>query len=746
MNIGKIDSKGQTLIIVMLIAIVLLIMMLSLTSKVILNTSQNSLTYSGQIAFSAAQSGIQNGLSYIGKNEFASTTNPIPQPLPVSTAPINCSTGSIRTTPPKPTCTYNITPQNEALGTVNQGQSMAVNLQGSITAVHHSTTTTAYNGTLNAWKSTQPLPQNISNAGNTSYGSNEYIVGGLSGGTALNSVYETTMSQTGTTNWSNVSTLPTAVYNNSTVTNGSYIYSIGGVSQVRAVYYRYVCGWHYYSVYYYYNGQYYYYSYWYYTCQWEPYTYYYTSPTTNVYVSPLSNIGSWSQTSSLPQNMYHTSAVEYQNNIFLFGGRNYYGGALNTIYEANIEPGGGLSSWTQVGTMPQSLYGSGITVSISNGYAYLVGGNNGGGGSNSIYVYNLVTQSNCSSTNNTSITSLDVVSSGSGLSAGATKYVINGCNLGYLSPRIGDTPYFALSDQTRGWQAGWGGGWNSNVVTVNYQSWNNNQIVINQPYNNYGGNGGQWVWNQGDNMQIMVSNPQTGQYSYIGFSFPNTNTTYQGSVLPSQIQLVQQSTFPGGIYNEGIGILPDPANSGINYIYSFGGILNGQVSNSTYYATLNNMSSWQSTSTMIVPTSAMGYSIYTGAGASNLFSFGGYQNLVEYTSINAQVVNTSTTSTSSPFPDLLININSLITPSPPSTTTANYELQILTGTSTNQTMEVCLIQSQPTGSNAYIAIPANSTIAYITPLNSKMKITAYPTTLIPSGSNQIQSSDCNTIN
>jgi Tfp pilus assembly protein PilX len=609
-NIGKIDSKGQTLIIVMLIAIVLLIMMLSLTSKVILNTSQNSLTYSGQIAFSAAQSGIQNGLSYIGKNEFSSTTNPIPQPLPTSTAPINCSTGSIKTTPPKPTCTYNITPQNEALGTVNQGQSMAVNLQGSITAVHRSTTTTAYNGTLNAWKSTQSLPQNISNAGNTSYGSNEYIVGGLNGGTALNSVYETTMSQTGTTNWSNISTLPSPVYDNSTVTNGSYIYSIGGVSQVRAVYYRYVCGWHYYSGYYYYNGQYYYYSYWYYTCQWEPYTYYYTSPTTSVYVSSLSNIGSWSQTSSLPQNMYHASAVAYQNKIFLFGGRNYYGGALNTIYEANIEPGGGLSSWTQVGTMPQSLYGSGITISISNGYAYLVGGNNGGGGSNSIYVYDLVTQ----------------------------------------------------------------------------------------------------------------------------------------STLPSQIQLVQQATFPGGIYNEGIGILSDPANSGTNYIYSFGGILNGQVSNSTYYATLNNISSWQPTSTMIAATSAMGYSIYTGAGASNLFSFGGYQNFVEYTSINAQVVHIHTTSTHSPFPDLLININSLITPSPPSTTTANYELQILTGTATNQTMEVCLIQNQSTGSNSYIAIPANSTIAYITPLNSKMKITAYPTTLIPSGSNQIPSGDCNTIN
>ncbi|MHB8362525.1 MAG: Kelch repeat-containing protein [Patescibacteria group bacterium] len=637
MNIGKIDSKGQTLIIVMLIAIVLLIMMLSLTSKVILNTSQNSLTYSGQIAFSAAQSGIQNGLSYIGKNEFSSTTNPIPQPLPTSTAPINCSTGSIKTTPPKPTCTYNITPQNEASGTVNQGQSMAVNLQGSITAIHHSTTTTAYNGTLNAWKSTQSLPQNISNAGNTSYGSNEYIVGGLNGGTALNSVYETTMSQTGTTNWSNVSTLPNQVYDNSVVTNGSYIYSIGGMNNTYYTYSQYVYSWQQKPVYnYVYVCQwlpYWYYAWWspylqwggyYQSCSWQQqltwvwvysgswvsYTYHYTSPTTSVYVSSLSNIGSWSQTSSLPQNMYHASAVAYQNKIFLFGGRNYYGGALNTIYEANIEPGGGLSSWTQVGTMPQSLYGSGITISISNGYAYLVGGNNGGGGSNSIYVYDLVTQ----------------------------------------------------------------------------------------------------------------------------------------STLPSQIQLVQQATFPGGIYNEGIGILPDPANSGTNYIYSFGGILNGQVSNSTYYATLNNISSWQPTSTMIAATSAMGYSIYTGAGASNLFSFGGYQNFVEYTSINAQVVNIQTTSISSPFPDLLININSLINPSLSSTTTANYELQILTGTSTNQTMEVCLIQNQPTGSNSYIAIPANSTIAYITPLNSKMKITAYPTTLIPSGSNQIPSGDCNTIN
>ncbi len=744
MNIGKIDSKGQTLIIVMLIAIVLLIMMLSLTSKVILNTSQNSLTYSGQIAFSAAQSGIQNGLSYIGSNEFTSTTNPIPQPLPTPTVPTNCTTGNIKATPPKPTCTYNIVPQNEALGTVNQGQSMAINLQGSITSTSHTTTTTTYNGTLNHWTSqgTQSLPQDVSNAGNTSYGSNEYMIGGLNGSTALSSVYETTMSQTGTTNWSNVSNLPSAVYDNSVVTNGSYIYSIGGVNSSYTVSGRYVCGWklvyvHTNLV----NGY-----WWEYTCQWESYTYYYSSPTTNVYVAPLSNIASWSQTSSLPQNVYHASAVEYQNNIFLFGGRNSQGSPLNTIYEANIEPGGGLSSWTQVGTIPQSLYGSGITVSVSNGYAYIVGGNNGGGGSNSIYVYNLVAQPNCTSSTNTSITSLDVVSSGSGGSAGNTEYIINGCNLGYLSPRIGDSPYFSLFDQTRGWMAGWEGGQYVNVVTVDYQSWNNSQIIINHPYANYGGDYGSWVWNQGDNMQIMVTNPQTGQISYIGFSFPSSNTTYQGTVLPSQIQMVQQSTFPGGIYNEGIGILPDPADAGTNYLYSFGGILNGQVSNSTYYSTLSNLSSWQPTTTMLAPTSAMGYSVYTGSGASDLFSFGGYQDLVEYTSINAQVTTTASSSTHSSFPDLLININSLITPSSPNITTANYELQILTGASANQTMEVCLIQNQPTGSYSYIAIPANSTIAYITPLNSKMKITAYPSTLIPSGSTQIPAGDCNSIN
>ncbi len=744
MNIGKIDSKGQTLIIVMLIAIVLLIMMLSLTSKVILNTSQNSLTYSGQIAFSAAQSGIQNGLSYIGNNEFTSTTNPTPNPLPSPTAPTNCSTGSIKATPPKPTCTYNITPQNEALGTVNQGQSMAVNLQGSITSTSHSSTTTASNGTLNTWttQGAQTLPQNISNAGNTSYGSNEYIVGGLNGGTALSSVYETTMSQTGTTNWSSVSTLPGAVYDNSVVTNGAYIYSVGGMGITTVSGSSCRWGWktvpvHTNLV----NGVWPEYGCWPYS-----YTYTYPSPTTNVYVSSLSNIGSWNQTSSLPQNIYHASAVEYQNNIFLFGGRNSQGNPLNTIYEANIEPGGGLSSWTQVGTMPQSLYGSGITVSISNGYAYLVGGDNGGGGSNSIYVYNLVIQPTCSSNTNTSITSLDVASSGSGNSAGGTEYIINGCNLGSLSPRVGDSPYFSLFDQTRGWQAGWEGGRYVNVVTVNYQSWNNSQIIINQPYNHYGGNRGQWVWNQGDNMQIMVSNPQTGQASYIGFSFPSSNTTYQGSVLPSQIQLVQQATFGGGIYNEGVGILSDLANTSINYIYSFGGILNGQVSNSTYYSTLTNLSSWQPTTTMIAPTSAMGYSIYTGAGASDLFSFGGYQSLVEYTSINAQVSTTSSSSTHSSFPDLLININNLINPSSSGTTTANYELQILTGSSANQTTEVCLIQNQPIGSYSYIAIPANSTIAYITPLNSKMTITAYPSTLIPSGSSQIPAGDCNTIN
>ncbi len=616
MNIGKIDSKGQTLIIVMLIAIVLLIMMLSLTSKVILNTSQNSLTYSGQIAFSAAQSGIQNGLSYIGKNEFSSTT--IPQQLPLLTAPTICNPGSVK---PTLKCTYNITPQTQNTFTVNQGQSMSVNLQGSITSTP--STTTGYSGILNNWttQGAQSLPQNISKAGNTSYGANEYIIGGLNGGTALNSVYETTMSQTGTSNWSNVSNLPNAVYNNSTVTNGSYIYSIGGINNIAYTYYTYALVPYQYPIYtWVYSCQYTpfsYYVWWspylqhgyYNNCSWHqqltwitsyryqytPHTYYYTSPTNSVYVASLSNLGSWNQTSSLPQSIYHASSVEYNNNIFVFGGRNYYGATMNTIYEATIGSGGGLSSWTQVGTM-SPLYGAGITV--SNGNAYIVGGNNGGGGTNSIYVYNLANIS-----------------------------------------------------------------------------------------------------------------------------------------LPPQ-----QGSFSGSIYDEGLGILQDPGNTTVNYLYAFGGILNGGTSQSTYYTTLTNLSSWQSAqSTMEYPTSAMGYSTYTGAGANDLFSFGGYQNVVEYTSIGSQVVHT--VNTVSPYPNLVIQINSITNSS-----TANYELQILSGSSTSQTMEICLITGQKTGAtnSEYIKIPANSTIAYITPLNSKMLIDALPS--LSYGSIQILSSNCSNTN
>ena len=235
------------------------------------------------------------------------------------------------------------------------------------------------------------------------------------------------MSQTGTTNWSSA-TLPISVYDNSTVTNGSYIYSIGGMSNISYTYGHWVYSWRQVPTYnYVYSCRwvpYWYYSpwspylqwggyyqicswqwqltwVWTYSGQWVQQTYYYNGPTNNVYVASLSNLGSWNQTSSLPQNIYHASSVEYNNNIFVFGGRNYYGATMNTIYEATIGSGGGTNSIyvynlanislpPQQGSFSGSIYDEGLGILQDPGnttvnYLYAFGGILNGGTSQSTY-------------------------------------------------------------------------------------------------------------------------------------------------------------------------------------------------------------------------------------------------------------------------------------------------------------------------------------------------------------------------
>lgn len=85
----------------------------------------------------------------------------------------------------------------------------------------------------------------------------------------------------------------------------------------------------------------------------------------------------WYTAGTLSSNRAFSSAVAYNNRLYLLGGRTSSGNnGVNTAQLANINPNGTLGSWTSVTNLPSVRYGHGAQ--IYNGYLYLIGGNSGG--------------------------------------------------------------------------------------------------------------------------------------------------------------------------------------------------------------------------------------------------------------------------------------------------------------------------------------------------------------------------------
>jgi DNA-binding winged helix-turn-helix (wHTH) protein len=71
-----------------------------------------------------------------------------------------------------------------------------------------------------------------------------------------------------------------------------------------------------------------------------------------------------------------------------------------------------------------------------------------------------------------------------------------------------DSLYLAIRDETADWAAGRLIPQNWDEVTVDVESWTDDQIVINGLSGDYGTNG--WKLNEGDKLEIAVWNPQSG--------------------------------------------------------------------------------------------------------------------------------------------------------------------------------------------------------------------------------------------
>ncbi len=99
--------------------------------------------------------------------------------------------------------------------------------------------------------------------------------------------------------------------------------------------------------------------------------------TNSVYYAPINadgSVGSWSTTTSLPQNLTQNNTVIYDGYVYNLGGNNN-DNQQNTIYIAPINADGSIGSWSTSSSIVPT-YGDSATTTIFDGYLYLISGQN----------------------------------------------------------------------------------------------------------------------------------------------------------------------------------------------------------------------------------------------------------------------------------------------------------------------------------------------------------------------------------
>jgi hypothetical protein len=99
--------------------------------------------------------------------------------------------------------------------------------------------------------------------------------------------------------------------------------------------------------------------------------------------STQNDITGWTSANSLATTVTLTTVLVTKNYIYILGGHNS-SGAVNTIQRASFDSNGDLTStWSNVGTLPQAMYGMGYVA--TKGRIYLIGGADGANALTTVY-------------------------------------------------------------------------------------------------------------------------------------------------------------------------------------------------------------------------------------------------------------------------------------------------------------------------------------------------------------------------
>lgn len=158
----------------------------------------------------------------------------------------------------------------------------------------------------------------------------------------------------------------------------------------------------------------------------------------------------WYQDTNISSVRSDMSVVAYNNRMYLIGGQST-GGPVNTVEIADINPTGKLGTWTESTTLPYNLYGH--AAQVYNDNLYIIGGASSVGGSplNSTYYTKINNNGTINNWIQTTSFSTGRISNGGNFSVvwGAYIYVSGGCDSvnasGYCTSIRSDTQVASIN-------------------------------------------------------------------------------------------------------------------------------------------------------------------------------------------------------------------------------------------------------------------------------------------------------------
>ncbi len=195
-------------------------------------------------------------------------------------------------------------------------------------------------GTIGSWQSASALPTTLGWLAADATGGHIYAVGGWNLSGLTNAASYAPLDSSGAIGaWSSTTTLPTQLFTHNAVLVDSCFYVIGGCTGVG-------------------------------------------TPTVAdvrfARIQPDGALGSWTETSDLPQPVRLMGVAAWDDYLYSVGGRGDFDAAYDAVYCAERNPDGTLEDWQATTSLPSAL--DGTTCAAVAGRLYACGGIDGNGG------------------------------------------------------------------------------------------------------------------------------------------------------------------------------------------------------------------------------------------------------------------------------------------------------------------------------------------------------------------------------